>query len=491
MNAKKKALVTTFFDIFGYSFVGIISYYYGLVLQNHNIQNGLIVELESYGEYSVSIILISVFQILLTLLFGFSYATVFFNKSEIFESRRTEALAQKNIYGVIGRWIETILVCVTISVCTCWLINPALFKIHFLFIVFVLAIPFVFGSVCYRFKAYDIFAEKTENGGGGDITDENEDTWLYKAKYVLVFPAMLMIGENVYVGASVYKLLQGEIIYYVPIVIFVLFLICLCVSDNRTFERCIYVLFSVILLLVGIGSYFADYDIPCKNMFLAVMTAVFLSVFECWYIVFRQLKDAKNKAFVKVESYIILGIPPVVFALYPIQNFNAIYFISCCVGMLVMEFMWFIKIVPNIDISRTDEKFPSIKRQTAFSRAFLGIITLLFLTLDKYAGEAMNFKIVSSEGSGEAFSVSGLIVAIIAIILEIVLLIYKNKFQRIKEFLPRYIGYMFVIIILFAEKSYYPDLDISKHTMSIIALSAFLILDGICFVRAIKNTKEG
>ena len=39
MNAKKKALVTTFFDIFGYSFVGIISYYYGLVLQNHNIQN--------------------------------------------------------------------------------------------------------------------------------------------------------------------------------------------------------------------------------------------------------------------------------------------------------------------------------------------------------------------------------------------------------------------------------------------------------------------
>ena len=125
-----------------------------------------------------------------------------------------------------------------------------------------------------------------------------------------------------------------------------------------------------------------------KNFFLAAMVAVFLSIFESWYVVFRQKANSPNTLYYRITLGVVAATPAVVAILFPIQNFNIIYYLSFWIGISITDYISFVVVFPFVNgeqSKKTDSpEYISTKRNVAIARACCGIATLIFLMLDKY-----------------------------------------------------------------------------------------------------------
>lgn len=228
------------------------------------------------------------------------------------------------------------------------------------------------------------------------IAKTRPTNWIKETRYVLISPAILMIGVNIYLGSCILELLRGNIIYYFPMLFFLIFFIAFFAVSKPSHVGILIAIFSLILLIVGILSFTGPVSMPCKNMFLAIMVSIFLSIFECWYIAFRQLKDVPSKKYIKVTSYIVTLTPAVVISLYPIQDFNLIYIISFFIGMVFTQSLWFFWILPKASESRIcPTENNKLRKQLGVLRAIFGILVLLCLIFDKVIGKQLTNQLIN------------------------------------------------------------------------------------------------
>ena len=487
MSSGKK-FITTIFDVFGYSLIGIMAYCFGLVLQNYDSQGKFFAELVSYKKLAPAILLLICFQIVFICLFGFSYAKVFFYRVEL-NQKRDSSENFKEIYKITGNWIEVILLCLFIAIVVYQIINPSTFKMPFWFAISFSGLPFIISAMVYRMKSRDSSLNKTK--------------WIKETKYVLVCPAILMIGVNTYLGSSVLELLDGNVFYYYPIILFLLFFTAFFISSKKSYDITLYISFIILIIIVAMLTYNKALSMPSKNMFLAVMLSIFLSIYECWYIAFRQLKDKKNRNFVRVTSYIIAASPPVVLILYPLQEFGIIYFISFVLGMILTQFIWFLYILPNAKETQKRKQAMKLRQNTGVLRAVFGILVLVFLTLDKHVKINMQY----SPNNEKLYKDYGFLLNALEVVLAFFsLIVASGKTQHIKNNVSYYknlmhvdiialyqvkLGvYIFTAIILSIEQHFVSTVDIYKYSVVFYGFIVFVLIDLATFFYIINKGKN-
>lgn len=494
MSSNKK-FVSTIFDVFGYSLVGIMAYCFGLALQNYDSQGRLFAELVSYGDLAPYIFILICFQIMFICLFGFSYAKAFFYKAEL-NKKNNFSENFKEIYKITGNWIEVVLLSLFIGVAVYQVVNPEKFKATFWCTIFFSGLPYIISAMVYRMKSRD-------------ISSNSKSKWIKKTKYVLVCPAILMVGVNTYLGSSVLELLNGKLVYYFPIVLFLIFFLTFYLSLSKLEDRILYFVFILCLIVIGVLTYNNVLSMPAKNMFLAVILSIFLSIFECWYIAFRQLKDLKlkEKKFIKVTSYVIAAAPPVVLILYPLQKFGIIYFVSFVLGMILTQFIWFLYILPNVKKAnkirskKETEEIMKLRKNSGILRAVFGITVLSLLIIDKYP--SINIQLPSvNQKLFENYSF--LINAVEVIVSAYSLFISLKSTQNIKRnvryykklghidiitlFQGKLGAYIFTAIFLSFEQHFTSKTDIYKYSIVFHGFIVFVIVDLVTLY--IINQKE-
>lgn len=491
MKSKNK-FVTTIYDIFGYSIIGIIAFGFGLLLQNYNSQNDLFKQFIQYSRFSSLLILLIAFHCLLICLFGFSYAVVIFHRAEQ-NDPSLEGDRQGELYNNTGKWIEIILAALFISVMVTWVLDPSAISLPFWGYLLCSGLLFILPSVHYRVKAISVDSEGVPQTAN----------WTKQTKYVLICPAILMIGVNIYLGACILELLRGNVLYYLPIAIFFLFFLAFFSVNKPLRVIVLIIIFSVVLSIVGFFSFSGLMSMPFKNMFLAIMVSIFLSIFECWYIAFRQLKDAPNKRYITVTSYIITFTPAVVITLYPVQDFNIIYIFTFFGGMLATQLLWFFKILPRVsdnDISSRDKN--RLRKQLGILRAIFGILVLLFLMLDKQIGKQVTNSLIRKQNFASinilgVFTLFGSISPLIDFVVQLLKGETKKDtfFKRIKYGEPRaflqlrLLSYIFPIGLMIIM-DHFGDLNIMKRDISWFLMFIFSIIDFAILIYYSSKQKE-
>lgn len=360
MNRKFAALI---FDIFGYSFVGVLAYLFGLVLQNYNVGNGLIKALVDFDHNARDIVMAMLIQVLLIFLFGHAYATAFLINSESYPIENGV-----NVCGTVGHWLETIFIGIVTFIIIDCILGLEILSWGFRILFVVITISYVFSSFLYR-----------------SYKSKKDSKQSPRARHSLVYPTLLMICFNIYVGANILSLLKGEGVYYIPIGVILVFLTWLWFVKDK--DIAILSTFSIIVIIVsGLMAILkivpADLQLAMKNFFLAIMVSVFLSIFESWYITIRQMKNADKRVYMRVSMITVALMPPLVFILYPIQQFNFCYCLTFWLGMLITDYFAFYVILP---ITNREKKLDDKQaRRIAIVRALLGVFTLIFLIGDKY-----------------------------------------------------------------------------------------------------------
>lgn len=355
-----RRFLKTALDIFGYSFVGALAYCFGLFLQNYNSKGSFYANITDGSLNTHHIIICVIIQFLLILLFGHAYAYVI-----LFKPGTEENI---EVFDIIGHWIETVFICVISFLVLCQIMWPQLLSINFWCTIVANILIYALSFVAYR----SLKSEKGEFKRGA-------------ARYTLVCPALLMIGVNIYSGADILSLLTGNIISFIPMGLFFFALLLLYVCKGGMLKW-VYMVFTVLCIGAGVASIntglSSDGQLTMKNLFLAVMASIFLSIFESWYVAFRQMQNSSKELFTKVSAFIVTLMPPLVFFLYPIQDFNFIYYFTVCIGMFIADYVSFLKVFPIImKEGSIDERG---KRNIAILRAICGIATLVFLIADKY-----------------------------------------------------------------------------------------------------------
>lgn len=358
-----KKFVTLIFDIFGYSFVGILAYLFGLVLQNYNTGNKFLEDLARFNNNARDIIMAMVIQVLLILLFGHAYATAFLINNQSYPIENGV-----NVCSIVGHWLETVFVGIIVFVILDQILRLGILSVGFWIIFLSVALVYIFSSFFYR--------TLKNNEDSGQKT---------KARYILVCPTLLMICFNIYIGANILTLLEGEWVYYIPIALIFACLIWLYHVKDK-YLLILSAVSGIIIISSGIMAILktipANVQLAMKNLFLAIMVSIFLSIFESWYITFRQMRHDNRRIYMRVSMLIVALMPPIVFFLYPIQHFNFCYCLTFWIGMFFTDCIAFYLILPLISTEETIDDHK--KRKIAIYRAGLGILTLIFLIMDKY-----------------------------------------------------------------------------------------------------------
>lgn len=385
--------------------------------------------------------MILVFQIIFICLFGYSYAIVFFEQSESVRSDKIgeNTKLKESVYRISGHWIEVVLVSFLIAVFVYWVIDPAAFVQSFWLVLIVSGTSFMFSSIVYRVK-------KT------DALNNNELSWVETSKFALVCPAILMIGVNIYLGSSVFSLLKGEMIFYLPVAVFILFFIAFYLLKLKN-DTTLYMVFLLLSFVIGALSLIPYLSISFRNLFLAVMASIFLAIFESWYVVFRQMKNRNSDNIIKYANFIILAAPIVVFMLFPLQNFGSIYLFSFCGGILVVQYTWLYNIKPKAeDANKSEEDIKKYSKQVGTLRGIFGILVFIFLILDiNYGNYLMSLQAsfvkagdISSDGMFPEYANY-----IVLFLDSVVFLVYRNISNKIKDGMQRNIFKALSIRILF------------------------------------------
>ncbi len=480
-NYKIKDVKRYFFMIFGYSIVGIISLIYGMSKQNLDSNDLFFIEL--VHGYTNGIYFIFIMQVLFILWFGSIFAQIFFlqDSSNIqFIKRIVKTLIVFSLlfflfYSFVAKRIDVFLNSVLTS---------------FLFV-----LPLLYGIVVYGKKK----ANKEE------------------ARFFLVIPAIVVIATNIYAGTCLFYVTRDFVwvnldvlLYFIPLVVIVLFMTIMH-RKNNLIKKIYYIFFSIVLLLFGIlGLYFQNINTIISNaflnVFLAIMTSIFLAVFESWYVYFRIKDDDENSKsktitpIIKVESWIVSLLPTVVLVLFPFQTFSYLYIISFFIGMEIINIIWFNYILFDYDnVHKMNDDF---KKNIPVIRAVLGFVTLLFLYLDQNLFRYLNLTDQIDNFFNSLFSKDpSIFVTVLEIFIGVVLvasfITVLKKIDSLSKYLGNsakipaiirllsYIIASLVFLMLYAiDKQNYENLNLSigKLNISLILLSVSILIDLIYFV---------
>lgn len=435
------SVMRAFWCVFGYAFVGIISLLYGITLQIYNHGADVMTMLfrtdDNFKQIYVVIIMV---VIIFNLLFCHAYASLYIKETDI----------DKHLYPKLGHWLETILLVIILTY-----VIPLVFscaKIYQVILTMLLiSLPWCVSIVFYR--TYLNFNEVRS-------VERHE-----RLKYRLIIPAILLIATNIYVGSCVVEMLNGDIEYYIPFGILIFFVVMYCVIEywghkkkkESGLEKLMPYIYAGIvvlgeLLILYRTHYWGEsyFEIPARTLFLANFVAVYLAMFEGWFLLAKDMMivaETENAGSINVKvkwgvEIILKGMPIVVFALFPIQRFQLLYIIFFSVGHMFAWVYW------TYYESYTEEKI----KMMPFMRGLFGTLTLVGLILDKrypmevekYIGRVFGTTPIDSMITGIA-AVS-ILVDIVAICIQYIKL-EKEKLE-VKQLIKKGIVWYIVVIFL-------------------------------------------
>ena len=390
-----KKIIDMFWNVFGYAFVGYISLIYGIVLQGHNYEMNFKEVYWENNEFKGFYVVIMIIMILLNLLFAHAYATLYLDVKDKEEETKI------SIYTTLGHWIETVIVIVVIA----YLVPIIILCNKSFYLLTMVLVLSVHWGVCIGYYRTFLYVNKCK------YKDEEKHSQVYDSiKYKLIIPAMLMIASNIYAASCIREMWDGKLEYLGLMVILSVFILGYTVYDfieyrffggkkrNNTKEMNqeglqvktleltsmkhelmpVFVFFALLLGTEGINLYVIRYegiyllDTPMRSFFLASFVAVYLAMFEGWFVI-KGINDISDTVIRYGVDFILVYMPAVVCCLFPFQDFEIAYFLFFLIGHNFARWYWI-----RTQIS-TDENYKNL----AFMRAILGTLTLIALIIDK------------------------------------------------------------------------------------------------------------
>ena len=512
--SNNRKFINIMFDIFGYSFVGILSFAFGLVLQNYNSGGDFFKLIWNYTGNVRQVILVIALQLFLILIFGHAYARSILLNNELLKS-------QDGIdpCSIIGHWLETIIVIVAVMLVILQVVFPDLFNKYFWCTIGTNA-----GAYILSFLAYRRLRVKKTN------SERDDDKKLLELKesshYVLFCPAVVMIGLNILTGANICVMLEGNYLCYICNIVVSIGL-GIVYFVKRYANKYFWAVCILIVLGIGIVS-ISDFGsmsdrLVLKNFFLATMVSVFLSIFESWYVVFRQKANSSNTLYYRITLGVVAAAPAVVAILFPIQDFNIIYYLTFWIGISVTDYISFVVVFPFVNDKQnkkedgseevsseevsseevsSEDKYISAKRKVAIARACCGIATLIFLMLDKYFPFMPAWKDSGAQlVSDDVVSMVSLLASILGIVVP--LFSHKkrndgteywldtNKHWRIEAYMTFRIILIFIAIIFSSYLYDLADGDFIKAKLSSGAIMLHLIVSMLIFWKSTQVHSYG
>lgn len=529
------------FQIFGYSLVGIVSILYGLTKQNIDVKNELFSSLYPNNQYIFNVGFVVLVQISLTLCFGYKFAKIYFYSEK--QSENIDAFYKVAKFFIISLIAAFCIVYFFISIKRGSYFNLLLSLIISLFNI----APIIYCIAFYN----GVFGQNKKH-----LKRQKKEYNKIESRYLLVIPSLLVIALNIFTGSTVYSLYKSliskeylkSILYVLPMIVFFLFFTVLQIK-KKPIIKLYYIISSIFLLGCGItgllllnNENYVYISQICLNLFLAIMTSIFLSIFESWYIYFRiynnsitsknhhehscdsevienssmqiiNIVSQSKKSLIRTASWIISLLPVIVFLLFPFQIFNYIYIFSFCIGLTFVNVVWFTNILPNYDGVILENKLK--KKGISRLRAWLGFFTMLFLFLDQNLLDWLDVKQILDNFFNGLFdnfssSIGTIIDIIITSILFACLAASITHYDKLKEIfgkslripiiirLSSYIIACLIILILYSvnykDNSVLSDANIiAKLNVSSILLVIFIMSDliwGLYKYCQIQEAKE-
>ncbi len=496
----KESVLKAFWVVFGYSFVGFISLFYGLSLQAYNYKKNIF-DVKQAEETSSPYVYIMylVIIILYTLLFCHAYASIYVGKV---------SKSERALYHKLGHWMETVLLIVLIYVVS-RVGGDGIIGNNAIGTLILISIPW---WVCIIF--YRSFLRQAKDKKGNKLRK--------RLKYRLTIPAILLVAVNIYSGSCILEMWDSEEQYYIIFMPLVLFISIYCLMDyyveiirkKRNIEtddkedvfldKILVVYFVILLILAGVIVYTKRYVswnafyTPIRTLFLASFVAIYLFMFEGWFLLRHRGENSKNRKnkekkkkeiadnekIEKAINAILKVMPIIVFILFPFQAFELVYYVAFIVGHIIAWIYW--------DYYYYKRK-KSAPKLMAIMRALFGVLTLVALIADKlvplsckeYVGKAIDVGILM-----EKSFVIGLLEVGIGVLA--ILLPYKRKAQ-IAFNNVRIVVYVLISLIL---TLFYPAIkgleeDVERVFLSIVGCMIFIAFElYLCLCRKEEKYNE-
>ena len=363
----------------GYMMVGVISSFFGLSLQYYNGYRNLSFS-QIYSQLSPSfphIIYLLLIQITLTFLFSCCYTKVYF-----VDYRKQDCKIDSSI--VFAVTISVIVIGAFIIA----FVNSS-FQSTMNSVVILCIILFTYVPISLFYLLYLKGKDNVQQA---------------RTKYILICPALLTVAANIFFSANICDG-QENVFTYLPICLFwmiipISFLLDIYIEKKkketdanilRRYDGRLYyfsigmLLFTTFLIkfidIACVNSLFT----PFKTMCLSVVVAIYLSIFESWYILDRKKLEINRNDIVKVINNILIWLPSLVMIFYPFMDFGLIFIVTFLVGHLILERYWFETVKPTFEANKNFEK-------VGVKRASLGFFVLSVLFMDKILFEIIKFK---------------------------------------------------------------------------------------------------
>lgn len=361
-TSAEASVIRAIWVVFGYSFVGFISLFYGISLQYFN-QGGNFIKLFTDSSFKSAYIIIIVSTIVYNLLFCHAYASLYVKETDI----------DKILYPRLGHWLETILLIIMMVYFVFVLVSSSNWK-NILLIMVSISIIWCTAIIFYRtFLPY---------------CKRKKYIRPRRTKHRLIIPSFMLVAVNIYIGGSIFEMWQGQIAYFIPFWVFSIFIISYCLIEfidyrikkqgdeiNPWDYYLPYGYYALLLVFAFICLFQHHYQnndlfyIPMRTLFSASFVAVYLSMFEGWFLI--RTKD-DNPLKEKVEL-ILHYMPIVVFVLFPFQRFQIIFYVGFILGHLFTWLYWVLH----------ESKLEMNVHRTSIMRGILGTLTLVILIFDK------------------------------------------------------------------------------------------------------------
>lgn len=484
------SLIKVFWRVFGYAFVGFTSLVYGVILQLHNYEDRFKALFTNDDNFRHFYLVIFGVIILLNLLFAHAYATLYVKIDDEKELKPKEKKEQKEIqdgiYTMLGHWLETVLVVVIIA----YLIPIIAKSDNGAYTLLIAVAVGIHWCVCIGFYRSFLRVQRMR------FENKQINFQIYECvKYKLIVPAMLMIASNIYIASCIGEIWDGKIEYFGLMIILDVFILGYTVYDfidyrfkqsrgqqigstNGKHELFPIIVFFILLVSgASVNVYVAQYeqitflDTPVRTFFLASFVAVYLAMFEGWFII-KDSDGAINEAIKKGINDILVYMPIVVCLFFPFQDFEFMYFVFFVIGHNYTRWYWVNSQKP------TDTKHQNL----AIMRAILGTITLIALIIDK------KFPLKVVDVLGNLINMDAVTdVSIILGAVELGLCVLPIRNFALKNVDGSVIGYFFTVVFLILFM-YVAKIDgKEKIFLSIIAMLVFIVFE--CYIFS-KNAKK-
>ncbi len=397
---KTKSFFASLVRVSGYAFVGIISIIYGLSKQNIDVVNNHFYAHIPKYLYTYDVLFEVVMQILATSMFCVLFSRIYLYNKNIIKGKRLYTWSPKFGIGLISisLLVYGMLIYKGMSPNPFCAIIATLVNVG----------PIVFSIWVYLYKEKEKKPQNKKDDEDSQKKEEGKNPHIYAARYTLVAPALLVIGYNIFVSTGMFSFYYalathdyGKIaLYSITRLLFLTFFTMLLLKNKKVLKN-YYAIFAAILFLIGIVGLFLlrqgglrEYANVLLNLFLAVMTSIFMSIFESWYL-YATLYEKNSKwkytpviiktakdSIIRTANWVVSLLPAFVFLLFPFQIFNYIYLLTVGLGLTVINLVWFNVILPDFDKISKSEKINN--KKMSIGRGVAGLATLIFLTLDHF-----------------------------------------------------------------------------------------------------------